>query len=195
MAWSRKRIGGSRVACASPVPDEALLNLSDEQLSAASEILKEAETKLRAILESPTPVARTTISSKGGGAEPVGMPPCDAQSFAQRSGEGTQDLAAGQPATLGEDSAARPPDLPSGDDGPHVTSRKFQQPSVQQVQPIAPVFKRDAGRTLGSWDCQLHSSTQPCKKCGARAKPVHMITRLSSGLFCEKCRPACHPTG
>ena len=64
-----------------------------------------------------------------------------------------------------------------------------------EAQPPAPAVERRGYRPLGPGDCMLHSSAQRCQRCGATGKPVHMLIRLISGFFCEKCCPACHPGG
>jgi hypothetical protein len=60
---------------------------------------------------------------------------------------------------------------------------------------LARMLDQSAFQPLGPGDCVRHFSTQPCKNCSARVNPAHMIIRLGSGFFCEKCCPACHPAG
>ena len=64
----------------------------------------------------------------------------------------------------------------------------------QQPQRLAPVLDRFAHRPLGAGDCMRNPSGK-CKKCGATVKPIHIMVRLISGTFCERCCPACHPEG
>jgi hypothetical protein len=126
------------------------------------------------------------------GARPEGIPPSDAQSSAHRSGCDVHVAAAG-PRALDRDGGTGLLDVPRGDGGPRAIFTAGQQRRLQPTPPIAQAFNRYAVRPLGPGDCSRHSSMQSCKECGSRVKPAHMITRLISGFFCERCCPACHP--
>jgi hypothetical protein len=149
--------------------------------------------------------AQVAISSEEGGAVPDGLSPSDTQSSAHRFGD-TQETAAArpgvpneeggavsQPAILSVDTRAVADGMPTVDGAARALYANSQRRRQQQGQKPAPVPDRCAYQPLGPGDCVPHPSAQPCKNCGARVNPAHMIIRLRSGLFCERCCPACHP--
>ena len=74
-----------------------------------------------------------------------------------------------------------------------VVSMPSHELSRPQTQPLASVLPRPAARPLGPGDCRRHSFPGKCQKCGATVKETHLMLRVMSGAFCERCCPACHP--
>jgi hypothetical protein len=68
-------------------------------------------------------------------------------------------------------------------------------PAARAGAALAPVFDRSAFRPLGAGDCMLHRLASRCKRCGATVNPGHLMIRVIDGTYCERCCPACHPTG
>jgi hypothetical protein len=129
-----------------------------------------------------------------GGAALDARPPSDTESSAHRSEGDTQDAAAGRPPIPGEDGSAVPDSTATARDMYTESQLLRQQLFLQrQAQPPAQAFDRSSYRPVGPGDCMIHPSTQRCQKCGATVTPVHIMTRLIGGSFCERCCPACHP--
>jgi hypothetical protein len=133
----------------------------------------------------------STIPSDNDGTVADGRPPGDTQSFAHRSQGDRPDL--GRPAILGGDAGTVPDAMQPGDGGAHVVSTQNHELRLPQTQPLNPVLPRYAERPLGPGDCKRHSFPGKCKKCGIAVKESHLMLRVMSGAFCERCCPACHP--
>ena len=74
-----------------------------------------------------------------------------------------------------------------------VMSTQSHELPRPQTQPLAPVLPRRQERPLGLGDCKRHSFPGKCSKCGAAVPETHLLMRVRSGVFCERCCPACHP--
>jgi hypothetical protein len=120
-----------------------------------------------------------------------GRPPSDAQYPAHRSEDNPQDI--GQPAILGGDAGTVPDVMQPGDAGARVVSAQSHEFRLPQTQLLNPVLPRYAERPLGPGDCKRHSFPGKCKKCGGTVTETHLMLRVMSGAFCERCCPACHP--
>jgi len=131
----------------------------------------------------------STIPSDNDGTVADGRPPGDTQSFAHRSQGDRPDP--GRPAILGGDAGTVLDAMQPSDGGAHVVST--QNHGLRLPQTLNPVLPRYAERPLGPGDCKRHSFPGKCKKCGAAVTETHLMLRLMSGAFCERCCPACHP--
>jgi hypothetical protein len=76
---------------------------------------------------------------------------------------------------------------------PSPVSVPIRDVSPPQKQSLNPVVPRIEARPLGRGDCIRHQLPGKCKKCGAIVKETHLMLRVISGAFCERCCPACHP--
>ena len=80
---------------------------------------------------------------------------------------------------------------PTPSDGGGVSSQT-QKLTLPQTQPLAPVLPRRQERPLGPGDCKRRSFPGRCSKCGVTVRETHLLMRVRSGVFCERCCPACH---
>jgi hypothetical protein len=163
-----------------------------------------------------TAAERPTIPGGDDGTVADGRPSSDAQYPAHRSEGYPQDTAAERPTipsgddgTVADgrppgDSPDTPPERPADDAGTvpdgmqpgDAGARVITTPSYELrrplTQPSDPALLRYAERPLGPGDCKRDSFPGKCKKCGATVTETHLMLRLMSGAFCERCCPACH---
>jgi len=118
-------------------------------------------------------------------------PPSDTQSIAHCFDGDVQDAAAASPGEAG----GAVPDGSVATLDMYTKSQLLRQQLLlqRQAQPPAQAFDRSSYRPVGPGACMIHASTQRCQRCGATVTPVHIMTRLIGGSFCERCCPACHP--
>jgi|ERR1700722_2382001 len=75
---------------------------------------------------------------------------------------------------------------------PVMSSQSYELPR-SPTQSLAPVLPQRAERPLGRGDCMRYRLPGRCLKCGGTVPETHLVLRLISGAFCERCCPACHP--
>ena len=119
-----------------------------------------------------------------------GRTPGDTQSLAHRSQGDQPDT--GRPAISREDGGTVPDTPQPGGGGAHVIRTPSHELRRPLTQPLKPVPPRYAERPLGPGDCMRNSFPGKCSKCGATVKEPHLLIRVRSGVFCERCCPACH---
>jgi hypothetical protein len=134
---------------------------------------------------------RPAISRDDNGAAADNGPPSDMQYPAHQPEGDPPDPA--RPAILGGDAGTVPDAMQPGVAGLHVVNTQSHELSRSQTQPLDSVPSQYMERPLGPGDCKRHSFPGKCKKCGATVKETHLIMRVMSGAFCERCCPACHP--
>ena len=119
-----------------------------------------------------------------------GRPSGDTQYPAHQSGINPPDT--GRPTILG-DAGTVPDAMQPSDGGAHIITTPNHGLRLPQTQLLDPLVLRYAERPLGPGDCKLHSFPGKYKKCGSTVQETHLMLRVMSGAFCERCCPACHP--
>jgi len=137
-----------------------------------------------------TAAERPTIPGDDDGTVVDGRPPGDTQYPAHQSGINPPDT--GRPTILG-DAGTVPDAMQPSDGGAHIITTPNHGLRLPQTQLLDPLVLRYAERPLGPGDCKLHSFPGKYKKCGSTVQETHLMLRVMSGAFCERCCPACHP--